>query len=165
MSYEITCADSFDLLARLIDEMSGPANWDFSFVDEGGAKRFVITVHSADNYDPENKRWTAHFHPVPIATYNEKTWRRWLFDRCRASMDHELGEMVRWGDVRPFAPTHGPGECPYTVREYRDPLDALTTQNGKVRRAHGSQEACAREDLSSDVVEVLRDQMWTPSAS
>jgi hypothetical protein len=77
-----------------------------------------------------------HFHPVPAGvTYNEATWRRWIFEQCIRTMNHELGESLRFGpnEVRPFAPMHGPGEDPYTVHEIRPEIDALITQNGTLR--------------------------------
>lgn len=157
---EVTFKTSHDLLAKLIDEMNGPPNWTFDFLVREGAPFFMIYVPAKDNYDPSKERTTSHEHPVPFADYNAKTWRKWIFDRCRASMDHEMGEMVRWGDVRPFAPTHGPGECPYTVREYRDPIDALTTQHGGVRVAHGSQQVRGSAELLNRDKEGLRRAMW-----
>jgi hypothetical protein len=123
----------------------------------------MIYVPSKDNYDPSKELrggGTSHEHPVPFASFNKLTWRRWLFNRCRASMDHEMGEMVRWGDLRPFAPTHGPGEDPYTVREYRDPIDALTTQSGMVRISHGSQQTTPMNTLSENEIARLRQEMW-----
>lgn len=159
---EVSFPTSHELLASLIDEMSGPPGWSFDFIRREGAPFFMIYVPAQDNYDPSRHRTTSHEHAVPFANFNAKTWRRWLFDKCRASMDHEMGEMVRWGDVRPFAPTHGPGECPYTVREYRDPLDALTTQDGSIRIGHGSQETVDRADLHPNHAMGLRETMWKP---
>jgi hypothetical protein len=86
-------------------------------------------------------------HPVPTATYNEKTWKRWIYEQCRRVENHEIGEWLRWpkaDDIhrltgaavpyeRPFAPMHGPGEDPYTVHELRDESDARVTQNGSMR--------------------------------
>jgi hypothetical protein len=157
---QVCAPHTHELLAALIEQMDGPPGWKFSFVRTGGAPFFMIKVPSRDNYDYSRKLTTLHEHSVPWAEFNEKTWKRWLFDKCLASMIHEMGEMVRWGDVRPFAPTHGPGECPYTLREYRDPMDALTTQNGHVRAGHGSQKTVARENLQTEAVDKLRCEMW-----
>jgi hypothetical protein len=156
----VSAPQSFDLLRKLIEEMDGPPGWTFDFVSKQGAPFFYIYVPAQNNYDPSQERTTRHEHPVPWADFKSKTWRKWLFDRCRASMDHEMGEMVRWGDLRPFAPTHGPGEDPYTVREYRDPIDALTTQDGSVRISHGSQQLTTRENMGEEVLRVLREEMW-----
>jgi hypothetical protein len=78
----------------------------------------------------------SHFFPVPEATYNEASWRRWIFDRCLSVESHEMGEWFRDGDERPFSPLHGPGEDPYTVHEFRPISDALTTQDGSMREPY-----------------------------
>lgn len=85
----------------------------------------------------EHDRFTVRFpFPVPTATYNERTWRRWVFDCCRRVENHELGEWFRDGSERPFAPLHGPGEDPFTVHEFRPVTDALTTQAGSLREPY-----------------------------
>ncbi len=128
-------ANTFDLLAKIISETRCKPGWTFRLIDEDGAKRMVITICGADNYAPDRKLTISHYHPVPITTYNEASWRRWIFDHCLATMNHEIGECLRFGDtpVRPFAPMHGPGENPYTVHEIRPEIDALTTQDGSLR--------------------------------
>jgi hypothetical protein len=132
--------DTFDLLARIVAETKCKPGWSFRLVDEEGAKRLVITLTTNDNYDgdadvdsPDYR--ISHYHPVPIATYNEATWRRWIFEQCLRTMNHELGESLRFGpdEVRPFVPMHGPGEDPYTVHEWRSEEDARTDQRGKRR--------------------------------
>lgn len=157
---EVTAKQTHDLLEKLIDEMDGPPKWSFAFVRKQGAPFFMIYVPSHDNYDYSAERTTSHEHPVPWAAYNAMTWKEWLYERCLLSMTHEMGEMVRWGDVRPFAPTHGPGDDPYRPRQYRDPIDALTTQRGMVRVEHGLQNVIEKRYLTPGVAERLRKQMW-----
>lgn len=132
---EITTADTFDILERVVQETKCKPGWYFRLEDEGGAKRLVITIVSVDNYDHSQKYTVAHYHPVPITTFNEKSWRRWIFEQCIRTMNHEIGESLRFGpdEVRPFVPCHGPGEDPYTVHEFRSEIDALTTQDGSLR--------------------------------
>lgn len=127
--------NTFALLRCIINETQCKPGWIFSFVEEDGAASLFITIAGQDNYHPERRFTVNHVHPVPNATYNEKTWRRWIFEQCRRTMNHELGESLRFGvdEVRPFAPMHGPGEDPYTVHEIRPEADALTTQNGSLR--------------------------------
>lgn len=135
MMYEVTEPDTFDLLQRIVNETKCKPNWRFELVNDGGARRLHIILDTVDNYDTTRRKRISHIHPVPIATYNEKAWRRWIFDHCIAMMNHEVGESLRFGpdEVRPFAPMHGPGENPYTVHEIRSETDALTTQNGSLR--------------------------------
>lgn len=127
--------DTFDLLEKIVNETECKPGWSFRLVDEEGAKRLVITIDGVDNYDHSKHLAISHYHPVPITTYNEKSWRRWIFEQCLRTMNHELGESLRFGEdeVRPFAPMHGPGEDPYTVHEIRSETDALTTQSGALR--------------------------------
>jgi hypothetical protein len=126
--------DTFNILQRVVDEAECKPGWSFSLVDEDGAKRLVITIDGVDNYDHSRPFVVSHYHPVPITTYNEQSWRRWVFEQCLRTMNHEIGEALNFDGVRPFAPMHGPGEDPYTVHEIRPERDALTTQNGSLRK-------------------------------
>ena len=130
---EVTAENTFDILQRLVDETKCKPGWTFHLADEDGAKRLVIVIADVDNYNMARSKTTAHYHPVPITTYNEKSWRRWIFEQCIRTMNHEIGESLRFGDVRPFEPCHGDGEDPYTVHEFRPEIDALTTQDGSLR--------------------------------
>jgi hypothetical protein len=123
-------SDTFPILAEIIERVQCKPGWTFLLVHEDGAKRLVITVPGYNSYRPEQRLTVSHFFPVPVATYNEKTWRRWIFEMCRRVENHELGEWFRVGEIRPFAPLHGPGEDPYTVHEFRAELDAQTIQDG-----------------------------------
>lgn len=125
--------DTFDILAKIVASVRCKPGWRFALIDEDGAKRLVITVPGLDSYDESRPMTVRHFFPVPTTTFNEKSWRRWVFEMCRRLENHELGEWFRLGDERPFAPMHGPGEDPYTVHEFRDEVDARTTQDGSVR--------------------------------
>jgi hypothetical protein len=124
--------NTFEILADLVDKATCKPGWRFNLVEEYGALRLVITVPGNDSYNPEFALTVRHFFPVPTATYNEKTWRRWIFERCRGVENHELGEWFKIGGERPFAPLHGPGEDPYTVHEFRDEIAARTLQDGSV---------------------------------
>lgn len=126
--------DTFDVLRRVVAEAKYKPGWTFRIVEEDGALRLVITDYDCiDAYEPHRPMPLSHYHPVPIATYNEKTWKRWVYEQCRRVENHEIGEWLRWGDERPFAPLHGPGEDPYTVHEYRDESDARVKQDGSMR--------------------------------
>jgi hypothetical protein len=132
--------NTFDLLARIIKETQCKPGWSFRLVDEDGALRLFIRISDVHNYDHSKKFTVDHPHPVPQGvTYNERSWRRWIFEQCLRTMNHEIGESLRFGStdstdgVRPFVPMHGPGEDPYTVHEWRPEIDALTIQDGSVR--------------------------------
>lgn len=130
--------NTHDVLRDLVLRARCKPKWAFRLANEDGALRFVVRVSGLDSSCPDGHipRTIDHFFPVPTATYNEKTWRRWMFDMCRRVENHELGEWFRIGSEWPFAPLHGPGEDPYTVHEFRPVEDALTTQDGSMRQPY-----------------------------
>jgi hypothetical protein len=130
--------DTHDVLRDVVARAQCKPGWSFRLADDGGALRLVIRVEGLDSAHPDKKlpRTIDHYFPVPTATYNEKTWRRWVFERCRGVENHELGEWFRIGSEWPFAPLHGPGEDPYTVHEFRPIEDALITQDGSMRQPY-----------------------------
>lgn len=125
--------NTFDILEKVVREAKCFPNWSFRLVNEDGALRLVIRIDGHNNYQPEDPWVVDHYLPAPVTTYNEKSWRRWVYEQCRRVMNHEIGEALNFDGVRPFAPMHGPGEDPYTVHEIRPEVDALTTQNGSLR--------------------------------
>lgn len=133
--------NTHDLLRKIIAETRCKPNWHFLLLDEDGALRLIIQVDGVDSFDPSRKFCVRHYHPVPTVTFNEKSWRRWIFDQCMRTETHEVGEWLRFGgglsEERPFVPTHGPGEDPYANREYRGEDDAFTTQDGTLRGGPG----------------------------
>lgn len=122
-----------DLLHRIVQKAACKPGWSFRLDDDDEGLRLVITVPGLNSWDSVHRLTVAHFFPVPFTTWNEASWRRWIFECCRGVENHELGEWFRIGEIRPFLPLHGPGENPYTVHEYRDPIDAMTTQDGSIR--------------------------------
>lgn len=128
----MTPPDTFEVLEALVSKTQCKPGWEFALLDEQGAMRLVITVPGRDSYHPGHRLTVRHFFPVPITTYNEKTWRRWIFEMCRRLENHELGEWFKIAGERPFAPLHGPGEDQYAVHEFRDEIDARTLQDGSV---------------------------------
>lgn len=127
--------NTFEVLAELVSKATCKPGWAFALRDEEDALRLVITVQGQDSYEPEIPLRVAHLFPVPTATYNEKSWRRWIFEMCRRVENHELGEWFKIDGKRPFAPMYGPGEDPYTVHEFRDEVDARTLQDGSIAEA------------------------------
>lgn len=130
--------NTHNVLALLVSRARCKPGWSFSLRDEDGDLRLVIRVEGYDSSKPDDLTpWVVrHYFPVPAATYNEKSWRRWMFEMCRRVENHELGEWFRVGREWPFAPLHGPGEDPYTVHEFRPAVDELTTQDGSTRQPY-----------------------------
>lgn len=130
--------NTHEVLRKIVEQTRCKPGWKFALVNEEGDLRLVITVPGFDSSMPSKQLplTVRHFFPVPPSSYNEKTWRRWVFEQCRRLENHELGEWFRLGDERPFSPLHGPGEDPYTVHEFRPEVDALTIQDGTMREPY-----------------------------
>lgn len=97
----------------------------------------VVTRCRPDSYHHENMVRVAHYFPVPPATYDRRSWQRWLFNRLGDVDTHERMEDFLVDGVRPYAPSHGPGNDPYLVREVGTVEDAETSFRGV--RAGGTQ--------------------------
>lgn len=92
----------------------------------------VVQRCGPDTYQPDEIIAVSHYFPVPAATYDERSWRRWLFDRLGDVDTHErMEDFVIDGD-RPLAPQHGPGHDPYRVCELATDLDRRTSFTGEV---------------------------------
>jgi hypothetical protein len=94
----------------------------------------VIRTLGYNSYHPdegENYR-VNHYFIVPAATYDERSWRRWLFEQFCLVERHEAMEFFAIDGKRPYAPSHGPGNDPYMVREVGTELDQQTRFTGEV---------------------------------
>lgn len=92
----------------------------------------IITVQTPDSYDHDCIIRVAHLFPVPPAAYDVRSWRRWLFDRIGDVETHERCEFFTIAGDKPYAPSHGPGNDPYLVREVGTELDRRTSFRGEV---------------------------------
>ena len=112
-------------------------------IDRGQGSRgltLVVQRTGPDAYHPDRDLLQVnHYFPVPPAAYDERSWRRWLFDRLLDVETHEAIEFFQLatGDgaatVRPLAPSHGPGNDPYMIREPDGTdLDRRTKFTGEV---------------------------------
>lgn len=125
--------NTYDILRQVVMQAECKPGWRFMLVNDDGALSLYIQISDVNNYDHSEPWIVNHVHPVPLTTFNEKSWRRWVYEQCMRTMTHEIGEALNFDGVRPFAPMHGPGEDPYVVHEIRPEADALTTQDGSVR--------------------------------
>ena len=102
----------------------------------------VVQRYGPDSYHPERRLRVNHFFAVPPATYDRRSWQRWLFDRLGDVDTHERMEDFAFalcddGDggehlARPYAPSHGPGSDPYLIREIGTDLDQRVSFRGQV---------------------------------
>jgi hypothetical protein len=121
--------NTFAILRVLVASVTCKPGWRFSLQEDDDGFRLVIFEPCHDSRVSTSRPIAInHFFPVPTATYNLKSWRRWIFECCRKVEDHELGEWFLVDGDRPFAPLHGPGFDPYTVREVATDEEARTDQ-------------------------------------
>lgn len=129
----LTPRNTHNILDMLVQKTRCKPGWRFRLIDDPEeGLRLCIAIECVNSRNESERMMIHHFFPVPVATYNEKTWRRWIFDCCLGVETHELGEFFKVGKERPFAPLHGPGENPYVVHEFRDRVDAHTLQDGSI---------------------------------
>lgn len=104
-------------------------------MDRGQGSRgltLVITTSTIDTYHPDEAIRVNHLFPVPPASYDERSWRRWLFNQFCLVEEHEAMEFFCIDGERPYAPSHGPGNDPYLVRELGTDVDQRTSFRGEI---------------------------------
>lgn len=92
----------------------------------------VITVTTPDSYHPERDISVAHYMLVPPASYNHRSWKKWLFDQIMLVHQHEAMEFFQVDGYRVFQPLHGPGNDPYLITELSTDEERRTSFRGEV---------------------------------
>ena len=97
----------------------------------------VILRVGPDSYDHARTLRVNHYMPVPPAAFDARSWQRWLLDQCLLVERHEACEFFVLHDspgsehvTRPYAPSHGPGNDPYLIRETGTGTDARMSFRG-----------------------------------
>lgn len=92
----------------------------------------VIKTKGYDSYHPERGQTYSvyHYFPVVPAAYNERSWKRWLFERFCEVERHEAAEFFRIDGQTVYPPNHGPGNDPYQLFEVCTPEEADTSFRG-----------------------------------
>lgn len=133
-----------DILDSLVKAISYRPGWKVWLQDlqrdkdhgrgESKGLTLVITTKGYDSYHTETgETYTVyHYFIVPAATYDERSWQRWLFEQFCLVERHEAMEFFQIDGIRPYAPSHGPGNDPYMVREVGTDLDQHTRFTGEV---------------------------------
>lgn len=129
-----------EVLLDLVNRLRYRPGWvtRLEYIDRGQGSKgltLIITTKGYDSYHPEEGEHyrVHHYMPVPPASYNEQSWRRWLFDQFLLVERHEACEFFLIDGRRPYAPHHGPGNDPYVVFERGTDLEARTMYTGEVR--------------------------------
>lgn len=113
-------AQSWDLLEAALDTIhytrdEWPDSERFKLYRNDGDNYAVLYIftHKPNTYRPGEIRHTRHEFVVPVATYHQVAWTRWVFDRIAAIELHETCESFQVNGERIYAPHHGNGEDPY----------------------------------------------------
>jgi len=134
-----------EALALLVSGLRYRPGWQFHLMkdhDRGqGSKGLTLRIitQGYDTYHPEKGETycVQHFMPVPPASFNEQSWRRWLLEQVLLVERHECCEFFVIDGKRPYAPHHGPGNDPYIIFERGTDKDARTMYTGEVREKGG----------------------------
>jgi hypothetical protein len=127
-------------LAELAGDVKYRPGWgtrleeDFDRGQGSKGPTVVIETLGYNTYHPEygETYCVDHYMPVPPAAFDRRSWQRWLFDQFLLVERHEAMEFFQIGDTRPYAPSHGPGNDPYLIRELSTELDQKTSFRGEV---------------------------------
>ena len=131
-----------EVLAELVEQLEYRHDWSFSLesIDRGQGSEGLtlsIVVTTVNSYPPHHPMRVRHLMPVPPAAYSRASWQRWLFDQIVLVERHEAMEFFTINGHKPFAPNHGPGEDPYSVRELTTDEDRRTSFRGDVKHPEG----------------------------
>jgi hypothetical protein len=125
-----------DILSNLIDRLTYRDGWKFLLVndlDRGQGSRgttLIITLTMPDSYDQANLISVNHYMLVPPASYDERSWRWWLFQQIGLVEQHERMEFFQVDGKPAYPPAHSPGNDPYLVLEYGSDTDRRTSFRG-----------------------------------
>jgi hypothetical protein len=133
-----------DALHNLVNRVEYRPGWTITLedIDRGQGSNgltLIITTLGYNSYhiDRGESYRVDHYMIVPPASYDERSWQRWLFEQLLLVERHEAMEFFALKNdddrvARPYAPSHGPGNDPYIVREVGTQLDQRTSFRGEV---------------------------------
>ena len=135
-----------DTLAALVSRLEYRPGWTFRLADHDRGQdskglTLIITTLGYNAYHPLDGECyrVNHYMPVPPAAFDWRSWQRWLFDQCLLVERHECMEFFTVHDspgsehvIKPYAPSHGPGNDPYLVREIGTGTDQRTSYLGEL---------------------------------
>lgn len=128
-----------ELLAQLVEQVRYKTGWTFELVDNfdrgQGSKGMTLVIGvTCTNSRTGTPFLVNHYMIVPAASFDMRSWRRWLFEQILLAERHEAAEFFCINNDRPYAPSHGPGNDPYVIRELGTEEDFITDQRGNVVR-------------------------------
>src|SRR6266700_3850681 len=117
------------LLYNLVERCTYRSRWiiRLSSIDRGQGSKgltLIFTTYGRDTYNPDDENYRVnHYFPVLPAAYDERSWKRWLFEQFLLVERHECMEFFRIDGRRPYAPHHGPGNDCYNVFDHGTAVD------------------------------------------
>jgi hypothetical protein len=126
-------------LQTLVEQLRYRPGWTFDLVDLDrgqGSKGLTLDIVTLgyNSYHPDQGEHyrVHHYMPVPPAAYDVRSWMRWVFEQLLLVERHEACEFFVVDGEHPYAPSHGPGNVLYIVREVGTEVDARTSFRGEV---------------------------------
>lgn len=126
-------------LKRLVDHCTYRPGWSINLLGSAYNRgqgsiglTLSIVTDTINSYPPHEPKRVDHMFIVPAAAYDERSWRRWLFECFHQVELHECMEFFTIDGEKPYAPSHGPGNDPYLIREVGTELDRRTSFRGEV---------------------------------
>jgi hypothetical protein len=129
-------------LEELVGSLTYRPGWTFELrhLDRGQGSEgltLVITTLGYNSYHPQRGETyrVHHYMPVPPAAFDRRSWQRWLLEQLLLVERHEACEFFTVNGSKPYAPSHGPGNDPYLIREIGTDEDVRTSFRGDVNPA------------------------------
>jgi hypothetical protein len=127
-----------ETLEWLVEHCTYRSGWEVNLYEDyvrgqgSTGTTLVITTDTVNSYRQSEQMHVNHLFIVPAAAYDERSWRRWLFECFHQVELHECMEFFTINGTKPYAPSHGPGNDPYMVRETGTEIDARTSFRGEL---------------------------------
>lgn len=128
--------DSLEILQDLLNRLTYREGWKFDLRRDyyrGQGSRgttLIITVTAPNSVRPDETTTVNHYMLVPPASYNERSWRWWLFEQIGLVEQHERMEFFQLDGKAVYPPAHGPGNDPYLILDYGTDIDRRTSFRG-----------------------------------
>lgn len=127
-----------DVLFTLVEGLTYKPGWKFALLEDYDRGQgsvgltLDITTNARNSYHPERMVNVHHLMIVPAASYDARSWSRWLLEQIILVERHEACEFFTLPGGKPYAPHHGPGNDPYIIFEHGTDLDVRTNFRGAV---------------------------------
>lgn len=128
--------EGLDILDGLLSRLTYREGWKFALERDyyrGQGSRgdtLVITVTAPNSIRQGETIQVNHYMIVPPASYNERSWKWWLFQQIGLVEQHERMEFFQLDGRAVYPPAHGPGNDPYLILDYGSDTDRRMSFRG-----------------------------------